>query len=138
MTGVVLADADASGSDMILADVSGGDFTRADLRFAKFVGADCSRARFQWADLSNADFTKAKLTGANFWGARLRRAKLPASAFHWRLILFFGGIFLIARRKREEMAKRDQQRRIRDTVKLVRELERKDPRLRRQSGGPGR
>ncbi len=121
----------ARGCDLVLADLSGADLLRADLRFSRLVGADCRHAHMQWADLRHADFSKAAMSGANLWGCRVRGAKLPASAFYWRFLLFFAGLVVAARRKRQESLQKEHQRRIRETVKLVREMEEKDPILRR-------
>jgi len=38
-----------------------------------------------------------------------------------------------SQRKRQQKEKREQERRIRETVRLVREIEEKDPRMRRQA-----
>ena len=57
---------------------------------------------------------------------------MPLSALHWRIGRMVTAILSATQRKREAKEKREQERRIRETVRLVRELEEKDPRLRRQ------
>ena len=73
------------------------------------------------------------VSGASFWGAQLAKAKLPAGAAHWRIIMVLVSAFLSAKRKRQETLAKEQQKRIRDASRLVREMEQKDPRMRRMS-----
>jgi hypothetical protein len=58
---------------------------------------------------------------------------MPISALHWRIGRVLTALITTTQRKRQEKEKREQQRRIRETVRLVREIEEKDPRLRRQA-----
>jgi hypothetical protein len=75
---------------------------------------------------------------ANFWGALLGGTTMPITALHWRIGRILTAIITTSQRKSQEKEKREQQKRIRETVRLVRELEAKDPRLRRQAQKSGR
>jgi hypothetical protein len=63
---------------------------------------------------------------------------MPITALHWRIGRVLTAIVTTTQRKRQDKEKREQQKRIRETVRLVRELEEKDPRLRRQAQRSGR
>jgi hypothetical protein len=88
----------------------------------------------QWADLRHADFSKAAMGKANLWGCRVRGTKLPPAAWPWRFVLFFAALVVAWRRSQQERLQKEHQRRIRETVQLVRQLEDKDPYLRRAGG----